>query len=329
VQVSPTIWQVPVPGVVAQKPPVQTVEQHCDPAVQALPVAPQALPLHVPPEQLPVQHSRLELQSVPLALQNGLAHLPAVHVPEQQSEGKVQLLYAVRQVVDVLGWQVPLLQLPVQHCAAPVQVVPLAKQVPLGWQVVVVAPAQKVEQHGVPLPTAQVAPLARQALAWQLPPTQMLEQQSTGVLQVVPLPAQFVAWQVPLVQNVEQHWEPALQLAPLAEQVPPLVVVEDLEQPWARRATAAVAKSREARRRMDGPSIHPARRNLGGLGYTTIRPRPPFRQRSHRPTFPAPWRSVPPDRSPAPKGRRVLPTPPPGRSETPQGARPQDVGQCP
>src|SRR5574342_392165 len=93
-------------------------------------------------------------------------------------------------------------------------------------------------------------------------------QHSPAEAQVVPLPEQLVAWQVPLVQKVEQHCEPALQLAPLAEQVPPLVVVEDLEQPWARRATAeAVAKSREVRRRMDGPSIYPARRSLGGLSY--------------------------------------------------------------
>src|SRR5574342_1022370 len=78
-------------------------------------------------------------------------------------------------------------------------------------------------------------------------------QHSPAEAQVVPLPEQLVAWQVPLVQKVEQHCVPAVQLAPLAEQVPPLVVVVDLEQPWARRATAeAVAKSREVRRRMDG-----------------------------------------------------------------------------
>lgn len=71
----------------------------------------------------------------------------------------------------VLQVEVPLSQVPEQHWVPLVQVVPSSQQMPLLWHLVVVAPAQKVEQHAVP-PTVQVLPLPRQLVCWQLPLTQ-------------------------------------------------------------------------------------------------------------------------------------------------------------
>ncbi len=86
-----------------------------------------------------------------------------VQFPEQHWEELVQLTPSAEQLG---AWQVAGLpvQLPEQQSVPLLQLVPLAKHC-VGWQVLEVRPLQKVEQHGVPLPTVQVAPLARQVLA--------------------------------------------------------------------------------------------------------------------------------------------------------------------
>src|SRR5574342_296332 len=188
------------------------------------------------------------------------------------------------------------------------------------------------EQHWEAVAEVQAPPLAVQAVAWQLPLVQMPVQHSPAEAQVVPLPEQLFAWQLPLAQKVEQHCVPAVQLVPLAEQALPLVVVEDLEQPRARRATAeAMAKSMEVRRRMAGPRSIQRDEALAvsvtppfGLvrHFVNDHTGPPFRRRGD------PRRRIAAQRRKGGGSCRRNP-PPAGGSETPQGARPQDVGQCP
>lgn len=163
----------------------------------------------------------------------------------------------MRQEEEVLDWQTPPVQVPEQHCVPLVQVVPPLKQL-VGWQVVPVTPLQKVEQHGVPLPTVQVVPLVRQLLAWQVPPMQKVEQQSVPVAQTEPLAEQQVpAAPVVLVHWVEQHCDAvgpvhAEALARHAGGGGGVVVVgEELEHAWIASATAAAATRTERMRRMD------------------------------------------------------------------------------
>jgi hypothetical protein len=89
-QDSPSVLQVPPPGVAAHRPPVHTVEQHWAPPEQEVPIALHAVALHVVLEQFCEQQSRLEAQVAPVPLQNGFAHLPETQLPVQHCALEVQ-----------------------------------------------------------------------------------------------------------------------------------------------------------------------------------------------------------------------------------------------
>jgi hypothetical protein len=88
-QDSPSVLQLPVPGVAAHVKLVHTVEQHSVPDAHAVPTDLQAVGLQAPPAQLPEQHSRLEVQE-PVTLQNELAQALLMQLPEQHCAPLVQ-----------------------------------------------------------------------------------------------------------------------------------------------------------------------------------------------------------------------------------------------
>lgn len=135
VQHSMSVWHVSNvarhQGSGSQKPPEQTVPQHCAPDVQTSP-----RDLHtgcarqVLPARCPEQHSP-SLDAVSPATLHGApspAHCPLVHVPEQQLKSAVQGWFAVLQPPDDAWHEV--LHTLLQHSVAEEQPLPVLTQPP-------------------------------------------------------------------------------------------------------------------------------------------------------------------------------------------------------
>jgi hypothetical protein len=184
-------WQVPV--------------QHSAPAVQAVPVPPQQLP--VPALQMPeVQAPGVPMQLMPSAMPT---HLPPVHVPEQHSALPPHTALALPQQLPLTVPQ----EFEVQSAGLPSQDIPLA----IPSQALLV---QLFEQHcdgsvqAAPLPTQHAWAVTLQVLR---PPH-------------APAPQPRVA--------VQPHWNMLLPM--LMHAVPPRHPEQLLQMPEAPQALSAL-----------------------------------------------------------------------------------------
>src|SRR6185312_5538717 len=144
----PASWQTDAFDAVPAQTRLQHAEQpgHGSPSMVQLPVVAMAaqVPAVLPDGmvQLPLQHSVPLKQTSPSGWQPAavVMHVPPMQFLEQQVEPSLQALPSVVQPPATTGAQVPLAQLPPQHCASEVQ----------DWPSVVQEPAQAPLTHDRP-----------------------------------------------------------------------------------------------------------------------------------------------------------------------------------
>lgn len=215
-----------------QTPPWQLVEQHSDPAAQALPRVVQDdttvdTTAQLPPVHVPEQHCVPEVQAAPVVAHAAVAHVPDTHEKEQHSLDEVHACPASLQNVDEV--QVPDPQTVEQHSEPLVQASPPTLQAGAGGAVHFRVASHCPEQHCPGLPAVQVAPWARHCPAGstQIPFTQEFVQQFASEPHACPTSLHVEgATQVP-VQAWLQHSDgdeqavPSLLQAGAGPQVPP------------------------------------------------------------------------------------------------------------
>ena len=209
----PASWQTDALVTVAPQTRLQQLAQpgQGSPSIVQLPIVEMAAQVPaVPPDGImhwPLQHSAAVKQTSPSGWQPAavVMHLPPWQFLEQQVEPSVQALPSVVQPPATTAAQLPLAQLPLQHCAPEVQAVPFWTQAPAQ-----LPPTQERPQHWTD--ELQAPPLATQlpppvppeppppVMTTQLcePTSQVPTQQSLVRLQVPPGAAQAPPSPLPL-----------------------------------------------------------------------------------------------------------------------------------
>ena len=183
-----------IPG--SQKPPKQTLEQHCALVVQVVPIC---------------WH--------PVA---GIEQLPAAQLLEQQPALLVQA--PPTGVHGVLHTCVAGSQMPRQHWVSAVQAAPSARHVsaPKAQRLGSMDSSQTSVQQPRPEPDVQVSPVGRQSRfgrsTWHWPPWQTFEQHSAFVVQASLSTLHRPPPQRPLKQPSEQQSSAFVQATPSAKQ---------------------------------------------------------------------------------------------------------------